>query len=69
MNLLNELLQLCVEKSKNTEYNIHFDWFSKIEKVYVWVSSENVELHIFSSPHTNNEEELKKAIQEVKELV
>ena len=69
MNLINELLQLCIEKSENTDYNIHFDWFSNINTVYVWASSENVDLYLLPTAGVNNAEEMALLIKEVKELV
>lgn len=75
MNLINELLQLCIEKNATTEHDVLFEFIGHIDaiKVYYYESGFDVSKtsviignHLIAS---FDEYELKKAIQEIKELV
>ena len=73
MNLINELLQLCIEKNETTEHDVFFEFSGHINTVrfYYYKNGFNKSEISISSKFIkmDDEKELKKAIQEVKELV
>ena len=76
MNLINELLQLCIEKNATTEHDVFFEFIGHIDaiKVYYYESGFDsnkspVSIGCYGFILLTDEEEIKKAIQEIKELV
>lgn len=72
--LIQELLQLCIEKNETTEHDVFFEFAGHINKISVSYyyggfnkSQEITRSGFFIS--MDDEKELKKAINEIKELV
>ena len=75
MNLINELLQLCIEKNETTEHDVFFEFMGHVNAVRVYYyengfdsnkSPVSIGNHLIAS---FDENELKQAIQSIKDLV
>lgn len=74
MNLINELLQLCIEKNATTEHDVFFEFMGHIDAVKVYYYDNGFDgnkppVSIGNFIKTNDEEEIKKAINEIKGIV
>lgn len=74
MNLINELLQLCIEKNATTEYDVFFNFSGHVDGLtvsyYKGGFHSGVEAkYALLLVSTDNENLIKQAIQEIKELV
>lgn len=73
MNLINELLQLCIEKNSTTEHDLFFELAGHINSIYVsyylggFSAEKSAERLKFILLDDN--EALQEAINEIKELV
>lgn len=74
MNLINELLQLCIEKNATTEHDVFFNFSGHVDGISVTYykggfSADSEATYVLMVASKNNSALIQEAINEIKELV